>query len=349
VFGNGSSVNVNLQATGSATTSTATSNVPPKPSVRSSLQNKEPTFLSSQKRVSFTVASNEDTKAMTANPNNNNNIISENQESRSLDSATRRIINQQQQQQLKPLIICKQKPLPKLGSLYTTQEIINTHQQDENPSSNSVNPVIKGGGSINNQSLITPTPTPLTSANNATNNSVLPALNRLDLFKNSSILPSYHHPNQIITANSNMGSNASSNIVAGYDVEPGTNIEITRLYSASKVSKSVSTNDLSSSSSKSFKLPPVVQNNSSSGTNSNILIGGSNNNLNSIGLTSENSTNVSTKKKITDLSRYCYFCRRKTGLASSYICRYFSFSDLFLFLFNAVLRQLIMFFIMGKT
>jgi hypothetical protein len=96
------------------------------------------------------------------------------------------------------------------------------------------------------------------------------------------------------------------------------------------MSKSVSTNDLSSSS-KSFKLPPVVQNNinnnnnnniNSNGTaNSTILIGGSNNNLNSIGLTNENNTNATTKKKITDLSRYCYFCHRKTGLASSYICR----------------------------
>lgn len=91
-----------------------------------------------------------------------------------------------------------------------------------------------------------------------------------------------------------------------------TSIEPLRLYSASsKTNKSVSSNDLSQS--KSLKLPPVINSNNNS---NNIIIGGSTNNLTSMGL-----SETTTKKKITDLSRYCYFCQRKTGLASSYICR----------------------------
>jgi hypothetical protein len=81
---------------------------------------------------------------------------------------------------------------------------------------------------------------------------------------------------------------------------------------------SISSNDLAQT--KSLKLPPVINSNSNSasnsGTGTNIIIGGSTNNLTSIGL-----NETTGKKKITDLSRYCYFCQRKTGLASSYICR----------------------------
>ncbi len=83
---------------------------------------------------------------------------------------------------------------------------------------------------------------------------------------------------------------------------------------------SISTNDLVQSNSKALRLPPVNSSisNSSNNNNTNIIIGGSSNNLTTIGL----SEGIS-KKKITDLSRYCYFCQRKTGLASSYICRFF--------------------------
>lgn len=97
-----------------------------------------------------------------------------------------------------------------------------------------------------------------------------------------------------------------------------------RIYSPSnKLVKnySLSTNDLTP---KTLTLPPVFANNnkllsanaSSSNENSSLLLGGSSTNLNSVSL--DDKVN---KKKIRDLSRYCYFCQRKTGLASSYICR----------------------------
>ena len=62
----------------------------------------------------------------------------------------------------------------------------------------------------------------------------------------------------------------------------------------------------------------INTNNSTSSNNNgaNFIIGGSTNNLTSMGL-----SETSNKKKINDLSRYCYFCQRKTGLVSSYICR----------------------------
>ncbi len=94
---------------------------------------------------------------------------------------------------------------------------------------------------------------------------------------------------------------------------------------------SISTNDLTqtqinntkmhnSNKTSTIKLPPVVLNNSSTNEainhSSSILIGGSTNNMNSISL-----AETISKKKISDLSRYCSFCRKKTGLVSSYMCR----------------------------
>lgn len=132
-----------------------------------------------------------------------------------------------------------------------------------------------------------------------------------------SILKSYQHPitnSSGITKPSNDDNNTST-------------IEISRLYSAShRMNKnfSVSANDLSQNS-KTLKLPPVINSTSlnssynSGGFNSDsgsLVIGGSANNINSIGL---NETIV--KKKVNDHTRYCYMCKRKTGLASSYICR----------------------------
>ena len=90
-----------------------------------------------------------------------------------------------------------------------------------------------------------------------------------------------------------------------------TTIESMQRYSASRLNKplSLSTQDLAppSSSSKQLRLPPV---------NNSVIIGGSANNLTTIGL-----SETVPKKKIKDLSHYCYFCQRKTGLASSYTCR----------------------------
>lgn len=90
-------------------------------------------------------------------------------------------------------------------------------------------------------------------------------------------------------------------------------IEPLRLYSASNVNKngkslSISANDLAPpNNTKQLRLPPV----------NSVLIGGSTNNLTAIGLNEGGLT----KKKIKDMSHYCYFCQRKTGLASSYTCR----------------------------
>lgn len=91
-----------------------------------------------------------------------------------------------------------------------------------------------------------------------------------------------------------------------------TTIESMQRYSASKLNKSmsISAQDLAppgSNSSKQLRLPPV---------NNGVIIGGSTNNLTTIGL-----SETVPKKKIKDLSHYCYFCQRKTGLASSYTCR----------------------------
>lgn len=72
-----------------------------------------------------------------------------------------------------------------------------------------------------------------------------------------------------------------------------------------------------------LKLPPVatpVATATSNGSSSNggLLIGGSVNNINGISLSE---TLAAKKKQPTDLSRCCYFCKKKTGLASSYMCR----------------------------
>ena len=132
-----------------------------------------------------------------------------------------------------------------------------------------------------------------------------------------------------------MASNAKSfystfNSSNNSDLKNTNTIESLRMYSAtSKLNKtiSISANDLIQSP-KTLKLPPVVNNNLNNninsinniGINSNsktVLIGGSTGNLNTFGM----SENLG-KKKVNDLNRYCYFCQKKTGLASSYICRF---------------------------
>ena len=64
---------------------------------------------------------------------------------------------------------------------------------------------------------------------------------------------------------------------------------------------------------KQLKLPPIV--NTTNGT----ILGGSTGNLTALAISNETTKIKSNKKK--DLSKYCAFCQRKTGLASSYICR----------------------------
>ena len=160
----------------------------------------------------------------------------------------------------------------------------------------------------------------------------------VDSFKNStgkldasgpttttSILKSYHQPQPILSnANNKKYVDMDGNITSGNGASGGASskIEISRIYSASnKMSKqpfSMSTNDLTQGHSKVLKLPPVNNLKMVSSNNDTIMIGGSQNNINSISISSDT---LNTKKKITDLSRYCYFCQRKTGLASSYICR----------------------------
>jgi hypothetical protein len=73
---------------------------------------------------------------------------------------------------------------------------------------------------------------------------------------------------------------------------------------------SISENDLTT---KRVKLPPVSINSSS------LNVSGSTNNLATINVSMNEGVNV---KKKNDMSRYCTFCHRKTGLVSSYTCRF---------------------------
>jgi len=97
-------------------------------------------------------------------------------------------------------------------------------------------------------------------------------------------------------------------------------IEPLARYSASNLGKlnrqiSISANDIGPSSSKQLRLPPV-NNNVNNGSAGSVIIGGSTNNLSTMGL-----SDGIAKKKIKNMSNYCHFCKRKTGLASSYTCR----------------------------
>ena len=141
---------------------------------------------------------------------------------------------------------------------------------------------------------------------NASSNSII---NKHEVMPTSSILKPYQQQ-------------PSNNQNSKYDINvnnSSSKIEISRIYSASnKMNKpfSMSTNDLTQNNTKGLKLPPVNNLKVVSSNNDTIMIGGSTNNINSISINESLG-----KKKITDLSRYCYFCQRKTGLASSYICR----------------------------
>lgn len=165
---------------------------------------------------------------------------------------------------------------------------------------NSKKPLSKFDSLYTNKSNIEETITNLPDKKPNQLNPILKSANRLEMLKtnltsSASILKPYQ-PNPILA--------------------PVMDKTSDRIYSAAKQKQlSLSANDLVQSSKSSIKLPPVVTSTSVQSTNeANILIAGSSNNLNSIGLNE-------VKKKVTDLSRYCYYCKKKTGLASSYMCR----------------------------
>lgn len=136
--------------------------------------------------------------------------------------------------------------------------------------------------------------------------------------KNNQLNPILKSANRLEMLKTNMASSAS--ILRPYQrlngiVAPVLDKSSDRIYSATRQKHlSLSANDLVQASKSNIKLPPVLNNSVQSSTDATILMAGSSNNLNTMGLSE-------VKKKVTDLSRYCYCCKKKTGLASSYMCR----------------------------
>ena len=319
-------------------------------------------FSANQKRVSFIVSLNEPNSEKTndeskkVDSNCNNEIVNPSVEKEKL--TTNNTASTSGSVQIKPIVMSgfKQKHFPKLDSIYTTSQDVassdgvmhrqKNHQLDSlqldnkakstsydnysNEAQLSNSKTFGNSESLNSnyekkvpsylqpsllskrhiQTHFTPSAT-IPHVLNGSSNSIM---SKQEAIPTTSILKPYQ-PQPPITQNSKYDVNVNNS---------SSKIEISRIYSASnKINKpfSMSTNDLSTNNTKGLKLPPVNNLKMISSNNETIMIGGSSNNINSISI-NESSLN---KKKITDLSRYCYFCQRKTGLASSYICRLVNF------------------------
>lgn len=142
-------------------------------------------------------------------------------------------------------------------------------------------------------------------------------------------------PYQQISISNHPSTNSKSSIDSQQAADQqSSRVEISRIYSGSRNRTigrqfSISSQDLntapipsSHNQQSALKLPPVVTNHrppsSTANPNAGLLIGGSVNNLNGISLSEQIGAK---KKQPTDSSRCCHFCKKKTGLASSYMCR----------------------------
>ena len=317
-------------------------------------------FSANQKRVSFIVSLNESNAEKTndeskkSDSNINGEIVNQSIER---EKSTTNSASNGGAVQMKPIVMSgfKQKHFSKLDSIYTTSQDVSSndgvmhrqknHQLDslqlDNKSKSTYENYnneaqLTSSKNFNNsesmntsyeakkipsylqpsllskrhiQTHFTPSAT-VPHVLNASSNTIL---NKHETIPTTSILKPYQQQ-PLINQNSKYDVNVNN---------PSSKIEISRIYSASnKMNKSfsMSTNDLSQNNTKGLKLPPVNNLKMVSSTNDTIMIGGSSNNINSISI-----NETFNKKKITDLSRYCYFCQRKTGLASSYICRLVAF------------------------
>ncbi len=199
----------------------------------------------------------------------------------------------------KPVLLANYKPPQKLDSLTSSTEIFQTATAKIE-----TQPLLAKRSSARSRGngASTPTTTPnTTTVSTPTAQSLNMHVNRLELLK----------ANQAQLAKSYQNTATST-------------IEPLARYSASNLNKlnrqiSISANDIGPGSSKQLRLPPVNNSGNSGGVSasgSGVVLGGSVNNLTAIGL-----NEGMAKKKIKDMRNYCYFCKRKTGLASSYTCR----------------------------